>query len=135
MTGTGSSGLFALAPWFLVAYFALALIAPSLTRLWGRGALLASAVLPAATTVWAAAQIPQVLDGGAESAGVSWVPALSLDIDLRLDALAMIMTLVIAGIGTLVLLYSARYFPPGDDGAGRYAGSLIAFAGASRANR
>jgi len=87
-------------------------------------------VLPAATTVWAAAQIPQVLDGGAESAGVSWVPALSLDIDLRLDALAMIMTLVIAGIGTLVLLYSARYFPPGDDGAGRYTGSLIAFAGA-----
>ncbi len=130
MTGTGSPGLFALAPWFLVAYVALALIAPSLTRLWGRGALLASAVLPAATTVWAAAQIPQVLDGGAESASVSWVPTLSLDIDLRLDALAMIMTLVIAGIGTLVLLYSARYFPPGDDGAGRYTGSLIAFAGA-----
>ena len=128
MTGTGRA--FALAPWFLVAYFALALIAPSLTRLWGRNALIASAVLPAATTVWAAAQIPQVLDGGAESASVSWVPTLSLDIDLRLDALAMIMTLVIAGIGTLVLLYSARYFPPGDDGAGRYAGSLIAFAGA-----
>src|SRR5664279_2360326 len=126
MTGTG----FALAPWFLVAYIALALIAPSLTRLWGRNALIASAALPAATTVWAGAQIPQVLDGGAESVTVSWVPALSLDIDLRLDALAMIMTLVIAGIGTLVLLYSARYFPPGDDGAGRYAGSLIAFAGA-----
>jgi len=126
MTGTG----FALAPWFLVAYVALALIAPSLTRLWGRNALIASAALPAATTVWAGAQIPQVLDGGAESASVRWVPALSLDIDLRLDALAMIMTLVIAGIGTLVLLYSARYFPPGDDGAGRYAGSLIAFAGA-----
>src|SRR5664279_754482 len=126
MTGTG----FALAPWFLVAYIALALIAPSLTRLWGRNALIASAALPAATTVWAGAQIPQVLDGGAESVTVSWVPTLSLDIDLRLDALAMIMTLVIAGIGTLVLLYSARYFPPGDDGAGRYAGSLIAFAGA-----
>src|SRR5664279_1055728 len=46
MTGTG----FALAPWFLVAYIALALIAPSLTRLWGRNALIASAALPAATT-------------------------------------------------------------------------------------
>ena len=58
------------------------------------------------------------------------MPALSLSIDLRLDALAMIMTLVIAGIGTLVLLYSARYFPAGDEGLGRYSGSLIAFAGA-----
>ena len=42
----------------------------------------------------------------------------------------MVMTLVIAGIGTLVLLYSARYFPDGDEGLGRYSGSLIAFAGA-----
>ena len=42
----------------------------------------------------------------------------------------MIMTLVIAGIGTLVLLYSGRYFPDGDEGLGRYSGALIAFAGA-----
>lgn len=130
MTGDAPAGAFALAPWFLLGYLALALAAPTLSRLWGRGALIASAVLPAATTAWAAAQIPHVLDGGAASTSVSWVPTLSLDIDLRLDALSMIMTLVIAGIGTLVLLYSARYFPPDDDGAGRYTGSLIAFAGA-----
>ena len=96
----------------------------------GRSGLIPLALLPAATTVWAAAQIPAVLDGGSRSTQLQWVPSLSLSIDLRLDALAMVMTLVIAGIGTLVLLYSARYFPDRDEGLGRYSGSLIAFAGA-----
>ena len=80
------------------------------------------ALLPGGHHVWAAAQIPAVLDGGSRSTQLQWVPALSLSIDLRLDALAMMMTLVIAGIGTLVLLYSARYFPAGDEGLGRYSG-------------
>ena len=127
---TGETGVFALAPWFLVAYLLVALVSPSVCKALNRNGLFVLALLPAATTVWAAAQIPAVLDGGSRSTQVQWVPALSLSIDLRLDALSMIMTLVIAGIGTLVLLYSARYFPAGDEGLGRYSGSLIAFAGA-----
>ncbi len=127
---TGETGVFALAPWFLVAYLLVALVSPQVCKALNRNGLFVLALLPAATTVWAAAQIPAVLDGGSRSIQVQWVPALSLSIDLRLDALAMIMTLVIAGIGTLVLLYSARYFPAGDEGLGRYSGSLIAFAGA-----
>jgi multicomponent Na+:H+ antiporter subunit A len=127
---TGDTGVFALAPWFLVAYLLVALVSPSVCKVLNRNGLFALALLPAVTTVWAAAQIPAVLDGGSRSTQVQWVPALSLSIDLRLDALSMIMTLVIAGIGTLVLLYSGRYFPAGDEGLGRYSGSLIAFAGA-----
>src|SRR6476469_5524408 len=127
---TGDTGVFALAPWFLVAYLLVALVSPSVCKALNRNGLFVLALLPAATTVWAAAQIPAVLDGGSRSTQVQWVPALSLSIDLRLDALSMIMTLVIAGIGTLVLLYSGRYFPAGDEGLGRYSGSLIAFAGA-----
>ena len=123
-------GIFALAPWLLAAYLALALLAPAICKAMGRGGLIALSLLPGATTVWAAAQIPAVLDGGSRSTSLQWVPALSLSIDLRMDALAMIMTLVIAGIGTLVMLYSGRYFPAGDEGLGRYSGALIAFAGA-----
>ena len=126
----GPAGLFALAPEFLVGYLLVALISPALCASLNRRALLVLALLPAATTAWAAVQIPAVLDGADRTTQLDWVPALSLSIDLRLDALAMIMTLVIAGIGTLVLLYSARYFPHGDEGLGRYSGSLIAFAGA-----
>jgi multicomponent Na+:H+ antiporter subunit A len=121
---------FSAAPWFLVAFFAVAMLAPAICKALGRGGMLALALLPGATTVWAAAQIPAVLDGGSRLSQTAWVPALSLSIDLRLDALAMVMTLVIAGIGTLVLLYSGRYFPAGDEGLGRYSGSLLAFAGA-----
>ncbi|MET0864310.1 MAG: proton-conducting transporter membrane subunit, partial [Nakamurella sp.] len=127
---TGQAGAFALAPYFLAAYLLVALIAPPICKSLGRGGLFALAALPAATTIWAAFQIPAVLNGNDRLTSMQWVPALSLNIDLRLDALAMVMTLVIAGIGTLVLLYSGRYFPAGDEGLGRYSGALIAFAGA-----
>ena len=105
-------GVFALAPAFLVAYLLVALISPALCKALNRNGLIALALLPARH---------HGLGGGAAPGGpgrrvadrrrMQWVPSLSLSIDLRLDALAMIMTLVIAGIGTLVLLYSARYFP------------------------
>jgi len=127
---SGPAGIFGLAPVILAAYLLIALISPAICQAMGRAGMILLAVLPAATTVWAAAQIPAVLDGGSRTTQMQWVPSISLAIDLRLDALAMVMTLVIAGIGTLVLLYSARYFPDKDEGLGRYSGSLIAFAGA-----
>src|SRR6476659_8129649 len=127
---TSPSGLFTLAPWQLLLYVALAILAPTLCRRLGRGALIVLALLPAATTVWAAAMLPSVLDGGALTSSTRWVPDLDLAIDLRMDALAMALTLIIAFIGMLVLLYSDRYFPPDDDGLAKYSGSLVAFAGA-----
>ncbi len=127
---TATAGLFGLAPWLLAAYLLTSLVSPALCARTGRTGVLLLALLPAATTAWAAVQIPATLDGGDRRTSLEWVPALSLSIDLRLDALSMVMTLVIAGIGALVLLYSGRYFPSGDDGLGRYSGSLIAFAGA-----
>ena len=127
---TTQAGVFAWAPAFLVAYLLVALISPSVCKAMGRAGMIALALLPAATTAWAAAQIPAVWDGGSRYSQTQWVPTIDLSIDLRLDALSMVMTLVIAGIGTLVMLYSARYFPHGDEGLGRYSGSLIAFAGA-----
>ena len=127
---SGPNGVFVLAPAFLAAYFLVALIAPTVCKALNRNGLIALALLPGATTVWALAQLPAVLDGGSRSTTMQWVPSLSLSIDLRLDALSMIMTLVVAGVGTLVLLYSGRYFPDRDEGLGRYSGALIAFAGA-----
>ena len=58
-----------------------------------------------------------------------WVPALDLDIALRLDALALLFAALVTGVGALVLVYCARYFEPDDDGIGRFAGNLVAFAG------
>jgi multicomponent Na+:H+ antiporter subunit A len=127
MTG---SALFSYAPLMLAAYLAVALLAPTLCTHLGRSALALLAVLPAITTAWAAAMLPAVMDGGALTSHTEWVPAIDLAIDLRMDALAMALTLIIAFIGALVLVYSARYFPPDDDGLTKYSGSLVAFAGA-----
>jgi multicomponent Na+:H+ antiporter subunit A len=124
------SSLFGLSVPILALYLVVAAAAPSLARRWDRTALVWLAVLPGLTTVWIAALLPSVLSGGTRTVRLTWVPQLSLGIDLRLDALSAVMVLVISAIGTLVLLYSARYFPLGDDGRAKYAGSLIAFAGA-----
>jgi multicomponent Na+:H+ antiporter subunit A len=125
-----TAGLFGWAPILLAGYLTLSLLAPVLVRAAGRNALLFCAVLPALTTVWVAWQLPDVLAGGSRFITVPWVPTLALTIDLRLDALSAILTLVVGAVGTGVFVYSARYFPAGDEGIGRYAAALVAFCGA-----
>ncbi|MEJ7650968.1 MAG: Na+/H+ antiporter subunit A [Nakamurella sp.] len=114
----------------VLTHVLVAMVAPATARRYDRSALIGLAVLPALTTVWAMALLPGTLDGAVRSVHLRWIPQLSLAIDLRFDALSVVMVAVISLLGTLVLLYSARYFPIGDDGRAKYAGSLIAFAGA-----
>ena len=56
-------------------------------------------------------------------------PALDLEFALRHHFLWLMMLLV-GGVGALVLVYCAWYFHPGDAGPRRFAGVLVAFAGA-----
>lgn len=53
-----------------------------------------------------------------------------MDLALRMTTLSWLMTLLVGGVGALVLGYSARYFPPDALGNSRFAGVLVAFAGA-----
>ena len=39
-----------------------------------------------------------------------WIPELQLDLAFRMDALAWVMSLLVLGVGALVLVYCARYF-------------------------
>ncbi|WP_462322538.1 proton-conducting transporter transmembrane domain-containing protein, partial [Halochromatium sp.] len=66
----------------------------------------------------AAGLVPQV--------GLSWLPALGLDIALRLDGLALLMVLLVAGIGLLVSLY-ARYYLPDKAPRGRFFTLMLLF--------
>src|SRR5688500_19642623 len=75
----------------------------------GRRAFLVAAVPSLATAVWVTAQLPAVTDGDPLEQRVGWVSDLDLAIDLRLDGLAATMSLVVTGVGILVLLYAARY--------------------------
>jgi multicomponent Na+:H+ antiporter subunit A len=114
----------------LLLHLLAAALAPVAVRLWGRSAFVALAIVPGASFAWVIAQLSTVLAGGAVQETVPWIPALDLELAFRLDALALLFAGLVTGVGALVLLYCARYFEPGDDGMGRFAGQLTAFAGA-----
>jgi multicomponent Na+:H+ antiporter subunit A len=113
----------------LVLHLLAALGAPLLVRWWGRQAFLALALVPAAAFGWVLSRLGTVTGGDEVRETTSWVPVLGLDVALRLDALALTLAALVTGVGALVLVYCARYFAPGEEGAGRFAASLTAFAG------
>ena len=109
----------------------LAFAAPVLARTLGRRVFLVCGLAPAATTVWALTQAPAVV--GAEQPAVTtlrWVPSMGLTADFRLDAFALLMVLLVSGIGTLIFGYAVAYFAKPKAGLGRFAGALTGFAGA-----
>ncbi|MEK9767276.1 MAG: proton-conducting transporter membrane subunit, partial [Thalassolituus sp.] len=55
-----------------------------------------------------------------------WVPLLSLNVSFMLDGLGLMFTLLILGIGLLVVLYARYYLSPADN-AGRFYASLLLF--------
>ncbi|MER5629081.1 Na+/H+ antiporter subunit A [Streptomyces nitrosporeus] len=113
----------------ILCHFALAACAVPLVRLLGRRAFVVLALPPAAATVWAVTEWDGVAAGKAVTRTWDWIPAYDVSVGLRLDALAELMVLLAAGVGTLVLLYCASYFTDGSPRQASFAGNLLAFAG------
>ncbi len=116
----------------LAAHAVATLLAPVLVDRWGRRAFYPLALVPLGSLVWVALNWPGA--GGARSVNVTWVPELSMNITLRFDSLAAIMSVLVLGIGALVLFYCAEYFHH-HDGAREnrlpsFAAELVAFSGA-----
>ncbi|MFI7127368.1 Na+/H+ antiporter subunit A [Nonomuraea sp. NPDC050153] len=59
----------------------------------------------------------------------TWAPVLGLELAFRADALAVLMMSLVTGVGTLVMIYSSRYFARDDEGLGRYGCFMTGFAG------
>lgn len=114
----------------VLAHLALALCAAPLIRRAGPRGFVVLALPPVAALVWALCQWGAVTDGGARSEAWTWVEAYDVHVAFRLDALALLMVMLAAGVGALVLLYCARYFIPGTPQLGPFAGNLLGFAGA-----
>jgi len=96
----------------------------------GRGAFVVGSLPPLAATVWVGCQLAGVTGGRVVEEHFGWVGGLRLAADLRLDGLAATMSLVIAGVGVLIFMYSAGYFGRDAPDLGRLAGLLVLFAGA-----
>lgn len=109
----------------LFAHAVAALLAPSLVRVMGRNAFLPLALVPLCSLGWVVANW-----GTEQQVRIRWASALSMDIDLRFDALASIMCVLVLGIGSLILLYCSRYFHDDEPRLGLFAAEMVAFAGA-----
>ncbi len=115
---------------FIVAFGLGALVLPAVVRRLGPRAFLFAALVPLAAFVHALAQGPVVVAGGDVVEVVPWIPQLDFAFATRLDTLSWVLALVVTGVGSLVLVYCARYFGRDTESLGRFAAVLLAFAGA-----
>jgi multicomponent Na+:H+ antiporter subunit A len=95
----------------------------------GRRGLLLGILGPIATGIWLIAELPGVLDGHPVTESVDWVPALGMNLDLRLDGFGALMVVLVAGIGVAVYAYALSYFPAQREGLGRLVALLTLFSG------
>ncbi|MEV1000448.1 Na+/H+ antiporter subunit A [Nonomuraea sp. NPDC050202] len=108
----------------LILHAVAAACAPWLAARLGRACFAVLAVPPGAAfcyTMWLAVRGLPVRESTPWASG--------MELSFRADPLAVLMMSLVTGVGVLVLCYSARYLPEGDDGLGRYGGAMVAFAG------
>lgn len=70
-----------------------------------------------------------VFAGQTEIWRLTWIPGLGIDLVFRMDGLGLLFSLLILGIGLLVIIY-ARYYLSASDCMGRFYASLLLFMGA-----
>ena len=116
----------------LLAVFLLgALLLPVLVRWLGAQAFAIAALVPAAAFVHALTLTPQVLAADPSPyESVPWIPQLGLNLSMHMDVLGWVLTLIVTGVGALVLLYCRWYFYDDTTDVGQFAGVLLGFAGA-----
>ena len=80
-------------------------------------------------TVQTALYFPQIAEGGVLRQNIEWLPALGLNLVIRMDGFAWMFCMLILGIGSLVVLY-ARYYMSPSDPVPRFFSFFLAFMGA-----
>jgi multicomponent Na+:H+ antiporter subunit A len=112
-------------PLAILAVAAAAALAPAL----GRAAPRAGGLLLAAPVAGAGAALAWAARAGSPEPAVSfpWLPALGVDVALRLDGLALLFALLVTGVGALVVPYAWSYLSHEAE-RGRAVAVLLAFA-------
>lgn len=114
----------------LALHAGLALVLPLLIRRWGPNAFLVAATAPAITCIWALTHLPHILSGGYLAATYADTGELGIGVTFRIDALALLMVLLVTGVGSVIFVYCRWYFSARQPALPRVAGILVAFAGA-----
>src|SRR5690606_1671550 len=84
------------------------------------------ALWPLAATLWFAHAWWSVLSGAVRFESFEWIPLLGLSLSFRLDALSGLFAMLIAGIGTCIVVYGAHYLDE-HPYSGRFQATLFAF--------
>ncbi|GAA0489111.1 Na+/H+ antiporter subunit A [Microbacterium aurantiacum] len=71
-----------------------------------------------------------MLAGGVPFSSYTWIAPLGIELSMRMDFLSWLMTLIVTGVGALVMIYCRWYFRGKSDGLGQFSAVLLAFAGA-----
>ncbi|MGA0873579.1 MAG: hypothetical protein ACO3SJ_11945, partial [Phycisphaerales bacterium] len=112
----------------LSATFAVSIVAPWATRGLGRLAGWGLAIVPATIAAWLLSIAPSVVGGDPVRARIEWAPSLGLDLSFAIDGLGLLFGLLIAGVGSLVLIYARGYLGP-HPGTPRLLAFLLLFMG------
>ena len=115
----------------LAAFAVLPLALPWLYARIGPRAFLVAALLPVVAFGHALTQTGAVIAGDTPEESFAWIPQLGIDLSMRMDTLGWVMTLIVTGVGALVLVYCRWYFDGGvKPGVGLFSAVLLGFAGA-----
>ncbi len=115
----------------ILGVFAIvSLVLPWLVARIGARAFFAAAMVPVAAFVHTALLGPAVLSGAIPVESYDWIPSLDIALTMRMDTLAWVMSLIVTGVGALVMLYCRWYFDGKRKGVGVFAAVLLAFSGA-----
>jgi len=112
----------------LLALTISALVAPVILLYVGRRGFYVLALAPLGTLVWVATHWPDSSGRNIRTETVHWLPELHMDIELRFTTLSAIMSVLILGVGALVLCYCAEYFDHMRRRIAGFGGELVAFA-------
>ncbi|HET7327737.1 MAG TPA: hydrogen gas-evolving membrane-bound hydrogenase subunit E [Nocardioidaceae bacterium] len=115
--------------YLLALHLLMAVLCVALAPHLGSRTFAVAALAPGTGFVWLLTQAPDVVSGQQVRAELPWAAALQLAVPLRLDTLALLLALLVTGVGAVVLAYSVRYFAERDHGIGRTAAVMVLFAG------
>ncbi|GAB2791346.1 monovalent cation/H+ antiporter subunit A [Halomonas shantousis] len=87
---------------------------------------LLTVLAPAVAIGLVLSQMPRVLGGETLRLDIPWIPPLGLDLALRLDGLSLLFSLLILGIGLLIILYT-RFYLAKEDSMPRFYAFLMLF--------
>lgn len=112
---------------WITAILLIGVLVPVLTERFGRNVnTLFTMLAPAIALAYIISLMPGVLAGEVVIEYLQWIPSVGLTLSMRLDGLALMFSLLILGIGLLIILY-ARYYLAEKEAVGRFFAYLILF--------